>query len=113
MSGTDTMPTVVKFLKDHSISHPFAIYEHEVDEVRRDAKFLNQIDFRMHVSLYHDQTVVEPGTTLTGNRKLTKVFTPYHQAWLAKVEANPDLLATVPVPEMSDVSASKGSQVSI
>lgn len=36
-----------------------------------------------------------------------RVFTPYHQAWLAKVKANPDLLATVPAPEKSDVSASK------
>jgi deoxyribodipyrimidine photo-lyase len=101
-----TVPTVVKFLNDHSISHLFANYEYEVDEVRQDAKFLNQVDFRVHVSLYHDQTVVEPGTTLTGNRKPMKVFTPYHQAWLAKVKANPYLLATVPAAETGDVAAS-------
>jgi deoxyribodipyrimidine photo-lyase len=101
------VPTVVKFLDDNSISHLFANYEYEVDELRRDTKLLKQVDSKVHVSMHHDQTVMEPGTMLTGGGKPMKVFTPYHQAWLGKVKANPKLLATVPPPEKNDASASK------
>ncbi len=101
------VPMVVKFLKDNSVSHLFANYEYEVDELRRDVKLLKRVDSEVHLSLYHDQTVMEPGTMTTGAGKPMKVFTPYHKAWLAEVKANSDLLKTVPPPEKNDSSVSK------
>ncbi|KAI4139832.1 MAG: hypothetical protein L6R39_006087 [Caloplaca ligustica] len=102
----DIVPSAVKFMKDNSISHVFADYEYEVDELMRDIKFVRQIKDHCLVSLHHDQTVIEPGTMRTGSGGPMKVFTPYHKAWLAKIKSSPELLDTVPPPNRGASSVS-------
>ncbi|KAL8644349.1 MAG: hypothetical protein Q9210_007299, partial [Variospora velana] len=103
----DIVPAAVKFMKDNGVSHVFGNYEYEVDELRRDIKFLRQIKEQSITSFHHDQTVIEPGTMKTGSGGPMKVFSPYHRAWLAEVKASPDLLDTVPPPTKVDTSRSK------
>ena len=103
----DIAPSAVKFVKDNSVSHVFANYEYEVDELRRDIKYIDQVKDQALVSLHHDQTVIEPGTMKTGSGGPMKVFSPYHRAWLAEVKASPNLLDTVPPPSKVDSSVSK------
>ena len=92
----EIVPTVVKFIKDNDISHVFANYEYEIDEIRRDIKVIEGTNAQ--VSLRHDQCVMEPGTMITGGEKPMKVFTPYHKAWLSEVKSDPSVLDTVPQP---------------
>ncbi|EXJ90560.1 hypothetical protein A1O1_03663 [Capronia coronata CBS 617.96] len=116
----DLVPTIVKFIRGNNISHVFANYEYEVDELRRDIRILEEVNNAssdsdshcagFHVSLHHDQTVMEPGTMLTGAGKPMKIFTPYHKAWLAEVKANPGLLDTVPPPSKNSPKAKKALQ---
>ncbi|KPI41340.1 Deoxyribodipyrimidine photo-lyase [Cyphellophora attinorum] len=95
----EIVPTITKFIKDHKISHVFANYEYEIDELRRDIKVLqNAKDNKYQVSLRHDQTIMEPGTMVTGAGKPMKVFTPYHQSWLGEIKDDPSLLDLVPAP---------------
>lgn len=101
------VPATLNFLKEHDVSHLFANFEYEVDELRRDIKLIESADSSFHVSLHHDQCVMEPGTMTTGSGGPMKVFTPYHKAWLAEVKKNPVLLNTVTVPSANDSSASK------
>ncbi|KAH7126627.1 FAD binding domain of DNA photolyase-domain-containing protein [Dendryphion nanum] len=102
-------PTILSFVKDNHISHVFANYEYEVDELRRDIRFVNEVakDGNVQVSLYHDQTIVEPGTLLTGSGTPMKVFTPYHRNWLSIVKDDPSLLDTMPAPAANPSSISK------
>lgn len=93
------VPAISQFIKDHGISHVYANYEYEVDELRRDTKFLEQIGKDAHLSLHHDQCIVEPGTMRTGSGGPMKVFSPYHRAWLAEVKDSPELLDTLPAPQ--------------
>lgn len=102
----DIVPTIAEFIKDNDISHINANYEYEVDELRRDIKFLGEVGPQANVSLYHDQCVVEPGTMTTGSGGPMKVFSPYHRAWLAEVKDSPELLDTVPAPQKQDTSVS-------
>jgi deoxyribodipyrimidine photo-lyase len=103
----EIVPTISKFVKDQKISHVFANYEYEIDELRRDIKFLRDIkDDKVQVALRHDQTVMEPGTMVTGAGKPMKVFTPYHKAWLGEVKDDPSLLDTVPAPSKQPGSKS-------
>jgi deoxyribodipyrimidine photo-lyase len=109
----EIVPTVSKFIRENNISHVFANYEYEVDELRRDIKFLREANSESNgfqVSLHHDQTVIEPGTMLTGGGKPMKVFTPYHKAWLAEVQSDPSLLDTVPAPSRNSAPAKKAIQ---
>lgn len=103
----DMVPVTLKFLQDSGVSHLYANYEYEVDELRRDIKLLKTADGSFHMSLHHDQCVMEPGTMTTGSGGPMKVFTPYHKAWLAEVKRDPNLLNTVPAPSAIDSLASK------
>ncbi|KAJ4293280.1 hypothetical protein N0V90_008562 [Kalmusia sp. IMI 367209] len=106
-SREEHVPTIVKFLKDNRVSHVFANHEYEVDEVRRDIGLLKELGNGTLVSIFHDQTVIEPGTMVTGNGKPMKVFTPYHQAWLGYVKDDPSLLDTQPLPVKNNASVTK------
>jgi len=94
----DIVPSIVDFIKSSDASHVFANFECEVDEIRRDIKVLEQIGSSAQMSLYHDQTVVEPGSVKTGSGGPLKVFSPYHRQWLGIVKDSPDLIDTVPAP---------------
>lgn len=100
------VPSLLKFIKEHSISHVFANYEYEIDELRRDVKVLEAAeDEGFQVALRHDQTVMEPMTMLSGSEKPMKVFTPYHKAWCSEVADNPALLDTVGPPSKNPSGA--------
>ncbi len=109
----DIVPTIVKFIRDSDISHVYANYEYEIDELRRDIKVLkdasnnNSESKGFHLSLHHDQTAMEPGTMLTGGGNPMKIFTPYHKAWLADVKASPELIETVSPPAKNTAEAKK------
>lgn len=103
----DYVPEVEKFIRDNRVSHVFANYEYEIDELRRDIKLVKDMGREIKISLYHDQTVVEPGTMLTAAGTPMKVFTPYHRAWTAKVKKHPELLSTVPPPTKNGSERSK------
>lgn len=106
-SRKEMVPAILKFIADNKVSHVFANYEYEVDELRRDTKSVCQSDGKFHMALYHDQCVMEPGTMKTGSGGPMKVFTPYHKAWLVEVKGSPELISTVPSPQKQDSSLSK------
>lgn len=109
-SRDEIVPEVIKFIKENSVSHVFANYEYEIDELRRDVKVLKQGQSKDHsfqLALRHDQTVMEPGTMTTGADKPMKVFTPYHQAWLGEVKNDPSLLDTAPPPTKNPSGSQK------
>ena len=101
------VPTLVDFMKEQNASHVFANYEYEIDELRRDIKFVRAAKDDFQVAIRHDQTVMEPGTMLTGSGTPMKIFTPYHGAWLATVKKDPSLLDTVPAPTKNSTAAKK------
>ncbi|KAF9735387.1 deoxyribodipyrimidine photo-lyase (DNA photolyase) [Paraphaeosphaeria minitans] len=104
------IPTVARFLNENHVSHIFANFEYEVDEIRRDIGLVREVGSDVQVSIYHDQTVVEPGSILTGSGKPMKVFTPYHRAWLDRVKEEPSLLDILPAPAKNEPSAAKDIQ---
>ncbi|KAJ9606950.1 hypothetical protein H2200_008961 [Cladophialophora chaetospira] len=109
----EIVPTIVKFIRENDISHVFANYEYEIDELRRDIKVMkdassgNSKSKGFHLSFHHDQTAREPGTMMTAGGKAMKVFTPYHKAWLGEVKSNPELIETVAPPSKNPAEAKK------
>ncbi|KAB2107220.1 Deoxyribodipyrimidine photo-lyase [Alternaria gaisen] len=99
--------TAVEWLNKQEVSHVFGNFEYEIDEMRRDLKLCKTAGEGIQVSLYHDQTVVEPGTMLTGTGTPMKVFTPFFKAWLEKLKDEPELLDTNPPPAANPSSAKK------
>lgn len=100
----EKVPTVLDFCRKNDVSHVFANYEYEVDELRRDIRFIKDANNECYLNLFHDQTVMEPGALRTGAGGPMKVFTPYHSAWLGKVKSDPSLIDTVSGPSKQDSS---------
>lgn len=100
---------IMDFVKKLDVSHIYANFEYEVDELRRDIKIAKHAQEQKDLSfeLHHDQTVVVPGTMTTGSGGPHKVFTPYHRDWLAETKGNPELLNLSPAPEANDKKAAK------
>ncbi|KAK5114643.1 hypothetical protein LTR62_002216 [Meristemomyces frigidus] len=103
---------VLQFVEENGISHVYANYEYEVDELRRDIDLAKRLqkENRVAFELLHDQIVVPPYTMATGAGGPHKVFTQYYNAWLPETKDNPELLETVPIPEGNDKSAVKQFQ---
>ena len=99
---------ILDFAKEHDISHIYANFEYEVDELRRDIDLAEKLKEKsIGFELYHDQTVVVPGELSTGAGGPMKVFTPYHKAWLAETKNDSSLLDLAGEIEDNDASAKK------
>jgi len=104
----DKSKVVLEFLEKHNVSHLYANFEYEIDEIRRDCKILRGLEQKdTTFTLLHDQTVVEPMAIRTGAGGPAKVFTPYHKSWLAKLQREPELLNTVDKPSGNDKSSTE------
>lgn len=103
----EIIPTILEFVKKQDVSHLFANFEYEVDELRRDTKLLKEAGTDIYLQLLHDQCIMEPGSMLTSGGKPMKVFTPYHQEWLGRVKEDPGLLDTVPAPGKNEAKLAK------
>ena len=99
---------ILDFAKEHDISHIYANFEYEVDELRRDIDLAEKLKEKsIGFELYHDQTIVVPGELSTGAGGPMKVFTPYHKAWLAETKNDSSLLDLAGEIEDNDASAKK------
>lgn len=98
---------VMEFCEENDVSHMFANYEYEIDELRRDIKLAKHVQDAKDLSfeLFHDQTVVEPGDLKTGAGGAMKVFTPYHKYWLSVLKQKPEYLDLVDPPAANDKKA--------
>ncbi|BFZ54689.1 hypothetical protein PYCC9005_001726 [Savitreella phatthalungensis] len=79
------VPDLISFIRKHEISHVYANYEYEVDELRRDIALATDLD-DVHFELLHDQCVIDPGTLHTGSGGLHKVYTPYWREWISEMK---------------------------
>lgn len=98
---------IVEFIKKHDISHVFANFEYEIDELRRDLDLYKRLaDQDVKFQLFHDQTAMEPAKLTGGGGTPIKVFTPYHKAWLIRVGKEPKLFKPHDDPLPNDISIS-------
>ena len=109
----DKVSKLMDFVKEHDVSHVYANFEYEVDELRRDIKFAKRTSEEKELSFHvvHDQTVVTPGELKTGGGGPHKVFTPYHKDWVALVAKKPSLIDLYDEPAANDPSASKDGKM--
>lgn len=98
----EIIPTLVSFFEKHSVSHLYANYEYEIDELKRDYHLVEQMSKQVHFFFYHDQCILQPGTIHNAQNKPMKVFTPYYQLWLKRIQQFPKLIDTFPTPSQQD-----------
>ena len=74
---------LIHFMKQFFIQKLLSNYEYEYDESERDhAVHLLFSQNNLEYIQIHNQTLLEPGTVLNGEKKMYKVFTPFKKKWI-------------------------------
>ncbi|ENZ8580302.1 TPA: deoxyribodipyrimidine photo-lyase [Klebsiella aerogenes] len=91
---------LTRFCKQHQVSHLFYNYQYEFNERQRDAgveKILKEVTCQG----FDDSVLLPPGSVMTGNREMYKVFTPFKNAFIRRLrEGLPECVAA-PKPRQS------------
>jgi len=73
------------YCQQQQVTHLFYNYQYEFNERQRDAaveKTLTQVICQG----FDDSVILPPGSVMTGNHEMYKVFTPFKKAWLARLK---------------------------
>ncbi|WP_428945565.1 deoxyribodipyrimidine photo-lyase [Pantoea sp. FN060301] len=92
------VPGVLKeFCEQHQVDRLFYNYQYEVNERQRDAAVERTLyDNDVIAQGFDDSLLLSPGSVLTGNREMYKVFTPFSRAFVKRL--NEGLPECVPAP---------------
>lgn len=101
---------VAQFAEQNDVSHVYANYEYEHDEIFRDIDAATMLtEKKINFTLFHDQTIVEPGLVTNAQGEPRKVFTSYWNSWISTIAKSPGkyYLNLEPVPEKQAVDSQK------
>lgn len=96
--------TVKAVCEKHDVSHLFYNYQYEVNERERDAAVERALN-NVVCEGFDDSVILSPGSVMTGNQEMYKVFTPFKNAWIKRLKEG--MPVCVPAPqrrENSDIS---------
>ncbi|NOH95981.1 deoxyribodipyrimidine photo-lyase [Vibrio sp. 99-70-13A1] len=79
----DQITQLKTFCSDNNIGRIFANTEPECDEVNRDKQVIEQ---GLHLEIFQSDTIVPLGKVLNKQGEMFKVFTPFKNAWLKRVQ---------------------------
>ncbi|KAL2918606.1 DNA photolyase phr1 [Polyrhizophydium stewartii] len=96
----DVRPVVLDVVSQIGAKKVFWNKELEIDESRRDARIAEDLTAAgVTVSVNNSQMVVLPDLVFTKDRSPYTVYTPYKNCWISVVDASPNLLDLIPVPD--------------
>lgn len=101
---------VAQFAEKNDVSHVYANFEYEHDELFRDINVATVLTKKkINFTLFHDQTIVEPGLITNAQGEPRKVFTSYWNAWIPTIAKSPEdyYLKLEPVPENQSAESLK------
>ncbi|EIL3696399.1 deoxyribodipyrimidine photo-lyase [Salmonella enterica] len=101
---TASVETVKAVCRQHDVSHLFYNYQYEVNERERDAAVEKALP-EVVCEGFDDSVILPPGSVMTGNQEMYKVFTPFKNAWLKRLkEAMPECVAAPAARENSPLA---------
>lgn len=84
---------VKKVCDEHEVSQLFYNYQYEINERKRDALVEKSLD-TVTCQGFDDSVMLAPGSVITGNHQMYKVFTPFKNAYLRRLnEGLPECVA--------------------
>ncbi len=76
---------VADICAEHEVTDLFYNYQYEVNEQQRD-RWLEQSLKTVTFQGFDDSVILPPGSVMTGNHEMYKVFTPFKNAWLRRLK---------------------------
>ncbi|QOV65332.1 deoxyribodipyrimidine photo-lyase [Kosakonia pseudosacchari] len=94
---TDSVQTVVDVCEREQVSHLFYNYQYEFNERQRDAAVEKALP-NVACQGFDDSVMLAPGSVMTGNHEMYKVFTPFKNAFLRRLKADLPQCVAAPHP---------------
>ena len=101
-----SVDTVAAVCAEEKVSHLFYNYQYEVNERQRDAAVEKAL-VDVACQGFDDSVMLAPGSVVTGNHEMYKVFTPYKNAFLRRLKD--ELPACVGAPDVRTGGALDGA----
>ncbi|PQV93308.1 deoxyribodipyrimidine photo-lyase, partial [Cronobacter sakazakii] len=86
------------FCDEQQVSALFYNYQYELNEARRDAAVERRLEGRVACQGFDDSVMLPPGSVVTGNGEMYKVFTPYSRAFLRRLGEGLPACVSAPKP---------------
>ena len=84
---TDSVDLLQEFCEEKRVDRLFYNYQYEVNERQRDADIERLLfDNDVIAQGFDDSLLLPPGSVLTGNREMYKVFTPFSKAFVKRLK---------------------------
>ena len=77
---------VKQFCRQQDVSALFYNYQYEINERERDARLERELDGQVVCQGFDDSLLLPPGSVVTGNREMYKVFTPFSRAFIKRLQ---------------------------
>lgn len=97
-----SVETVATVCAEEKVSHLFYNYQYEINERQRDAAVEKALP-DVACQGFDDSVMLAPGSVMTGNHEMYKVFTPYKNAFLRRLKE--DLPECVGAPRVRETGA--------
>ncbi|POU74986.1 deoxyribodipyrimidine photo-lyase [Leclercia sp. LSNIH6] len=76
---------VAQLCAEHEVTHLFYNYQYELNEQQRDLQLERALQ-NVICQGFDDSVILPPGSVMTGDHKMYKVFTPFKNAWLRRLK---------------------------
>lgn len=92
----DSVSKLAAFCEAQSVSHLFYNYQYELNERRRDGQAEQLLSGKVTCQGFDDSVLLPPGSVLTGNNEMFRVFTPFSKAFLRRLREMPPQCVPAP-----------------
>ena len=86
---------VAQICAEHEVTDLFYNYQYEVNEQQRDRALERSLQ-QVTCQGFDDSVILPPGSVMTGNHEMYKVFTPFKNAWLRRLKEGMPECASAP-----------------
>jgi deoxyribodipyrimidine photo-lyase len=76
---------VAQICAEHDVTQLFYNYQYELNEQQRDRQLERALE-DVTCQGFDDSVILPPGSVMTGNHEMYKVFTPFKNAWLRRLK---------------------------
>ncbi|MFP1814495.1 deoxyribodipyrimidine photo-lyase [Lonsdalea quercina] len=92
----DSVDALVEFCQREQVTNLFYNYQYELNERQRDRKMEQALDGKVVCQGFDDSLLLPPGSVMTGDGKMYRVFTPFSKAFVKRLQQSETVCVPAP-----------------
>ncbi|AUH01558.1 deoxyribodipyrimidine photo-lyase [Prodigiosinella confusarubida] len=95
---TDSVRWLTEYCRQQRVTHLFYNYQYELNERQRDLSLEQELAGQVICQGFDDSVLLPPGSVMTGDGEMYKVFTPFREAFIKRLLHSDIHCVPAPVP---------------